>query len=110
MPDVMQDRRLAPRYPLVLSAEITEPASGMKVMARTSDVSRTGCYLDTLNPTPKDAQIRLRLIRGEEAFETEARVVYASPGLGMGARFHEQVKENQLVILDRWLGEAARNS
>lgn len=50
MPDVTQERRIAPRYPLVLSAEITEPASGAKVMARTSDISRSGCYLDTPKP------------------------------------------------------------
>lgn len=109
MPDVMADRRDAPRYPLILVAEITELASGTKVIARTSDVSRTGCYVDTLNPAPKGSQIQLRLIRGEESFATEARVVYVSPGLGMGVRFHEHVTENQLIILDRWLAEAARN-
>ncbi|MGH9741175.1 MAG: hypothetical protein ACRD51_02360, partial [Candidatus Acidiferrum sp.] len=62
-----------------------------------------------LNPPPKGTQIRLRLVSGEEAVETEGRVVYVSPGLGMGIRFHEYVTEQQLVVLDRWLAEAARN-
>jgi PilZ domain len=106
MPDVMADRRDAPRYPLILIAEVTEIASGAKVTARTSDVSRTGCYIDTLNPAPKGTQIRLRLLRGQETFETEARVVYVSPGLGMGVRFHEYAVEKQLAALDRWLGAA----
>jgi PilZ domain len=106
MPDVMADRRDAPRYPLILIAEVTEIASAIKVTARTSDVSRTGCYIDTLTPAPKGTHIRLRLMRGEETFETEARVVYVSPGLGMGIRFHEYAAEKQLVTLDRWLGAA----
>jgi hypothetical protein len=110
MSHVMADRRDAPRYPLILVAEVTEIANGIKVTARTSDVSRTGCYIDTLNPAIKGTPIRLRLVNGEELFETEARVVYVSPGLGMGVRFHEQMTDGQLAVLDKWLGVAARNS
>lgn len=109
-PDVMADRRDAPRYPLILIAEITEILSGTKMMARTSDVSRTGCYLDTLKPAPKGTMIQLRLTRGKETVETQARVVYVSPGLGMGVRFHEYVTANQLTVLDQWLGEASRQA
>ena len=108
-PDVMADRRIATRYPLILIAEITEIVSGTKSMARTADVSRTGCYLDTLKPAPKGAQIQLRLMRGEEVFQAQALVMYASPGLGMGVRFNEPLMEIQLNILDRWLMEAATN-
>jgi hypothetical protein len=107
--DSMADRRDAPRYPLILIAEVTEILSGVKIMARTSDVSRTGCYLDTVKPTPKGAMIQLRLTRGKELFQTKALVVYVSPGLGMGVRFHEHVTESQMPILDRWLSEASRN-
>jgi hypothetical protein len=109
MPDVIADRRDAPRYPLTLAAEVIELASGIKALARTSDVSRTGCYIDTLNPSPKGAQILIRLIHGGEIFETQATVMYVSPGLGMGVRFREQVTQDQLTLLDRWLGEAARS-
>jgi hypothetical protein len=49
------------------------------------------------------------LTRDRETFKTEALVVYVSPGLGMGIHFDERSVENQLIILDRWLGEAARN-
>lgn len=55
------ERRSAPRYPLVLAMEVVELPRGAKLSARTSDVSRTGCYIDTLNPIPKDSQIRLRI-------------------------------------------------
>jgi hypothetical protein len=108
MPDVMADRRDAPRFPLILIAEIIEIVTSAKMMARTSDVSRTGCYLDTLNPTSKGSMIQLRLTRGEEIFQTQAKVVYVSPGRGMGVRFHEYVAPAQLLILDRWLSEASK--
>jgi hypothetical protein len=108
-PDVMADRRVATRYPLILIAEITEIVSGTKTMARTADVSRTGCYLDTRRPAPKGAQLQLRLLLGEEVFQAQALVMYASPGLGMGVRFNEPLMEIQLNILDRWLMEAATN-
>lgn len=108
MPDVMADRRDAPRYPLILIAEITDILSNSKMMARTSDVSRTGCYLDTINPAPKGAMIQLQLTRGKEMFQTQAKVVYVSPGRGMGVRFHEYIAEAQLPILDRWLSEASK--
>lgn len=110
MPDVMADRRDAPRYPLVLIAEVTEITSGVNFVARTSDVSRSGCYIDTLNPIAKHSQVRLRLIQGDESLETEARVVYVSPGLGMGVRFYEYISKSQLAILDVWLSEAEHNA
>ncbi|MGB7285091.1 MAG: PilZ domain-containing protein [Candidatus Acidiferrum sp.] len=109
MPNVMADRRDAPRYSLVLVAEIMEIGTGTKTSAQTSDISRIGCYVDTLNPAPIGARIRLRLLRGEDSFETEARVVYTSPKLGMGLRFLEQVGDGQLALLDGWLDEAAIN-
>jgi len=96
MPDIMADRRDAPRYPLIVMAEITLLPAGTKMTARTLDVSRTGCYVDTRNPSAKGEQIRVRLIQRGESFECEALVVYVSPGLGMGVRFTEPVPPGQV--------------
>jgi hypothetical protein len=104
MPDVMAERRSAPRRQLVLAAEVVEVTRGARLNARTSDISRTGCYIDTLNPVPKGSQIRLRITHYEEVFETVARVVYVSPGLGMGVAF-ENVAPVQQARLARWLGD-----
>jgi hypothetical protein len=106
---VMADRRECPRYPLVVMAEVTVLSSGVKLTARTSDVSRTGCYVDTRAPSSKGTHVQLRLVHRGEAFETHARVVYSSPGLGMGIRFKEFVTEAQLATMDRWLGDASKN-
>ncbi|HEV2194449.1 MAG TPA: PilZ domain-containing protein [Candidatus Acidoferrum sp.] len=106
MPEVTVERRSAPRYPMVLAAEVMELPRGAKLSARTSDISRTGCYIDTLNPTPPGAQVRVRLVHNEENFEAVARVVYVSYGLGMGIAFGA-LAEDQMACLNRWLAEAS---
>jgi PilZ domain len=109
MSDVMADRRDAPRFALILAAEVVEIATGATLTARSSDVSRSGCYIDTLNPVPVGSQVRVQLRRGDMVFETAARVVYICPGLGMGLNWDTNVAPDKLALLDRWLAEAARN-
>lgn len=108
MPDKMLDRRGAPRYPLILIAEVTEIKSGTRISARTSDLSRTGCYIDTLEPFPSDSMLRIKFSHEGEDLEVNGTVRYVSPGLGMGVQFEAQVLVRQLGILDRWLAVAAK--
>src|SRR3981081_707157 len=110
MPDAMTDRRVAPRYPLILLAEVTDVLSSSKLAARTSDLSRTGCYIDMLNPLPRGTKVHVRLQNQKEVFESTATVMYVSPGLGIGVAFAENLSMNQLVLLDRWLAAAAKAS
>ena len=102
----MQDQRHDPRMPLIAAAEVTEVATGTCLSARTSDISRTGCYIDSLNPTPVKTVVTVRLTHGGEEVELPARIVYVSPGLGMGVRFDENLSPAQMAILDRWLSGA----
>jgi hypothetical protein len=102
MQDMTEERRIATRHALVLAAEIIELPRGAKLQGRTSDVSRTGCYVDTLNPISLKSQVRLRLTHRNEVFEVTGLVVYVSPGLGMGIRF-ENVPSEQQARLDKWL-------
>jgi len=99
----MQDRRDAQRLPLILAVDVTEVDSGARLSARTSDVSRTGCYVDTLYPTPTGTVVRVKFNHNGEQLDLLARVVYVSPRLGMGVRFDESISPEQLAILDRWL-------
>ena len=83
---------------MVLAAQVFE------LTARTSDISRTGCYIDTLNPTPTGTKVRVRLTHHEELFEAVGIVVYTSTSLGMGIAFSEIIPD-ELVKLDRWLAD-----
>ena len=105
MPGTMNDRRDSRRVPLILAVEVVEVQSGARLSARTSDVSLTGCYIDTLNPTPTGTVVRLKLNHNGQELDLLARVVYVSPRLGMGVRFDESISSEQLAILGRWLSE-----
>ena len=110
MPDVMADRRGAARYPLILAAEVTERDGSNSLHGRSSDVSRSGCYIDTLNPMPVASLIQVRLSHGDAVFDAGARVMYVCPGLGMGVMFDKDTAAAQLAILDHWLATAAASS
>jgi len=101
----MNDRRDCKRVPLILAVEVVETQSGARLSARTSDLSLTGCYVDTLNPTPTGTEVRVNLTHNGEELDLLARVVYVSPRLGMGVRFDESISSDQLAILGRWLSE-----
>ena len=108
MSDSLMDRRQAPRYPLILAVEVTDIVSAVKFTSRTSDVSRTGCYIDMLTPLPRGAKLKLKLQSGRETFETEATVQYVSPGLGMGVAFSQNLPSDSVALLDRWLASASK--
>jgi hypothetical protein len=110
MSDVMTDRRDSPRYALTLVAVVTEIATSNVLNARSSDVSRSGCYIDTLQPLPPGASVRVLLRSGDEIFETPAKVVYMCPGLGMGVNWGLSLPDKTLAMLDRWLARAAKNA
>lgn len=106
MPNVMVDRRGSPRFALILVATLKEQGTDVQLSARTTDVSRTGCYVDTLTPIPKGRSVQLVLSQGDESFKTTGKVIYASPGMGMGIQFDQPIPPKQLAILDRWLEKA----
>lgn len=102
----MAERRQAPRYPLILTAEVVHLPSKARFVAQTSDLSRSGCYIDTLNPLPPGSKIHVRLQHEQESFESDGRVIYISPGLGMGIAF-TSASPGQTAVLERWLSAAA---
>src|SRR5262249_46205553 len=105
MPGAMNDRRDSKRVPLILAVEVAEVQSGTRLSARTSDVSLTGCYVDTLNPTPTGTEVRVKLTHNGQGLDLLGGVVYVSPRLGMGVRFDESISSDQLAILTRWISE-----
>jgi hypothetical protein len=60
----------------VLAAELVELPRGARLSARTSDINRTECYIDTLNPVPHGSRVRVRIAHEDESFEATARIVY----------------------------------
>jgi PilZ domain-containing protein len=99
-----RDRRLMPRYPFTASAEALDPQSRARMTARTSDLSRGGCYVDTFCPFPKNSNVKLRLECNKEFLVAQAKVVYSKIGMGMGLCF-TPLEQPHKRVLDKWIGE-----
>lgn len=100
-------QRIVRRCPFVSSAEVIDLPSGTRRTGRTSELGVGGCYIETPDPFPEETVVRLRIFRGEDVFETEAKVVYsydAQLKSGMGLAFVE-VAPNQRSLLESWLAE-----
>lgn len=98
------ERREVPRYPFIASAEETDLESGTRLTARVAELSRKGCYLDTLNPFPNGTRIRLIIFHSDATFTTLAKVIYAQPNMGMGVAF-TTIEPAQMDVLQKWLAE-----
>jgi hypothetical protein len=100
-----QERRRAPRYAFIASAEVLTDNTGSQLAARISDISATGCYVDTLNPLMGGTSVRLKILTDTQVFEAPATVMYAHANLGMGLMFGE-VPQNSRNVLQNWLPHA----
>jgi hypothetical protein len=99
-------RRTVPRFSLIASADIVEPASGLRISGRLSEISRKGCYVDLLNTLPSGTAIVVRISRDKGVFESPGKIIYVQEGMGMGVAFLDLL-DDQLKILDSWLDELA---
>jgi hypothetical protein len=100
------ERRSHPRYTFTATVEAMDRGTRAKSNGRTSDLSRGGCYVDTISPFPVGTIVKLRLARNKRTIELEARVVYSQVGMGMGLAFGT-ILPNDMSILDNWIGEAS---
>jgi len=100
------ERRTVPRFNFIASAEIVEPASGVHMSGRISEISRKGCFIDLLNTLPTGTAIQLRISRDRGAFTSSGKIIYTQDGVGMGVAFVD-VSAEQARILATWLLELA---
>jgi PilZ domain len=100
-----QERRRAPRFPFIASAEVLAESVGTQLAARISDISATGCYVDTINPLVDGTAVRLKILTETQVFEAPATVVYSHAHLGMGLMFGV-VLPNSQEVLENWLPAA----
>jgi hypothetical protein len=94
--------RRTPRYHFAVDIEMTELRSGTCLKARTTTLGRFGCGIDTAQPFAKGSDVAIRLSHRGAEVNVHARVVYATPELGMGMAFIELDRENE-QILESWI-------
>ena len=96
--------RSAPRYAFAVDIELTDVQSRIQIRERTNDLSLFGCGVDTSKPFPQGTPVRIKLSHEGAEAAALARVVYATPELGMGLVFTSVEPEVQR-ILEEWIAE-----
>src|SRR6201991_4451724 len=94
--------RKSPRFPFIASAQVTEARTEARLAARTSAISREGCYLDMLNPLPIGTKLKVNVTHQNRQLEAVGRVVHSEHNVGMGVKFEEI---GQRAVIDFWLAE-----
>lgn len=95
-------KRTVPRYIFVAVARITDSSTQTCILGRLSELSRKGCFVDTINPLPVGTPLQIVISRDQGSFATNGRVIYVQDAIGMGVGFHVPAPD-QLKILDGWL-------
>jgi len=96
--------RKSPRFPFIASAQVVETRTEARLQARTSDLSREGCYLDMLNPLPTGTKLKINVTHHNQQLDAVGCVVHSELNVGMGVKFDEIT---QRAVIDSWLAELA---
>ena len=98
------EQRRSPRYPFIAVAELTQTESTVQLNSQVAELSLNGCYVDMLNTLPVRSLVTVKIYSESECFEATAKIIYATPGLGMGLAF-EDVSIKSGVLLRKWLAK-----
>jgi hypothetical protein len=100
------DRRGAKRLSVKAGAKVTPIGQGQKVEGQNTgwgictDLSRTGCYIETAYPLPQDARIDVTLrLEGREICATGV-VRTSKPNWGMGVQFLKISDEDRIFLTE----------
>ena len=96
--------RKSPRFPFIASAQVVETRTEARLVARTSDISREGVYLDMLNPLPTGTRLKINVTHQNKQLDAVGLVVHSELNVGMGIQFEEV---GQRAVIDAWLAELA---
>jgi PilZ domain-containing protein len=98
------EKRTVSRFALFADVEVLDIATEARMSGRVSEIGRKGCFVDLLNPLPKETRVRLRVSRDQGSYTTKGRIIYTMEAMGMGVAF-EDIPADQLEFLDAWLLE-----
>ena len=85
-------------------ADLSDPDELKLVSGKVTQISRTGCYVESPKTFPAGTTLKVIISRDERTFVARANVIHVQEQMGMGAAFVDPA-EDQLRILDSWLAE-----
>jgi PilZ domain len=102
------ERRRVPRIPFKATSVVAETGSTRIVVAQTKELSRFGCFVQTIKPYPQGTRVHLEMAEGGSTFAASGVVAYVT-GDGMGIVF-SMVESENYEILAKWLSRTPRQS
>jgi CheY-like chemotaxis protein len=100
--------RKIPRYPFSATTEMIDGESAVCLSGRVAEISRKGCYMDSLNTLPVGTVRKVRIFRDSGTFMTSGKIIYVHERIGMGIAFIDPPPDH-LKVLNLWLAECRRN-
>lgn len=101
----MNERRGFPRYPFVAYTEVMDlELPGAYIRARTSDLAREGCYVDTITPFEVGTDVLVKMMKNGQTLSVNGRVFYSYARLGMGIRF-TSIQPAEIAVVEAWIKE-----
>jgi len=102
------ERRRVPRVPFRATSVVTEIESSRIAVAHTRELSRFGCFIQTVKPYAKGTKVRIEIADGLDVFTTFGVVAYVTAD-GIGIVF-DVVESENYGLLERWLSRKPRRS
>ena len=95
VPPAPKNRRRFARHRISIPMEIRDERVNTPMRVNATDMSGSGCYIETILPLPKDTTLRIEFWREEEKIVTTAVVRACDPGVGMGIEFIGLLEETR---------------
>jgi PilZ domain-containing protein len=102
------ERRRVPRIPFKATSVVAETGSAQVVVAQTTELSRFGCFVQTIKPYLQGTRVHIEIAEGGTTFAASGVVAYVT-GDGMGVVF-SMVESENYEILAKWLSRTPRQS
>jgi hypothetical protein len=93
-----REQRRHPRYKIVLALDLRESGSAVKARLQCTDISLSGCYVQTMFPLPIGTLLVTGLWLGAERVEVTAIVRTCDGNVGMGIEFLNLTSEQEVRL------------
>lgn len=103
--DTMNPSRGSRRYPFTATAYVTDELTGSLIVARITDLSLNGCFVQMSSALREGTPITIRIGAGSSVFQTSGKVVHSQPNRGVGVEF-QNLEPSYAAVLETWLSEA----
>ncbi len=94
------ERRRYPRHAVHLPLELRVEGSDVPLRLETTDISRNGCYVETMMPFSVGTKVDAKLWLGETRVVARGRIVTSHPQFGNGIMFLEFEGDGQQRLRD----------